>query len=137
MIQHFIRITSLLALMTHSALASNIAIKQLTKMSAPKNLENIHLMPLGASDSASEYLIFIKEEVKAHYHEKHTELVYVLAGEADFWLAGNKQSIKSGDFIRINQGEVHQVKVTSQTPLKILSIQTPKFDGKDRIFVDP
>ncbi|GLX79579.1 hypothetical protein tinsulaeT_29190 [Thalassotalea insulae] len=113
-----------------------LAAQNLNKISAPNNLENIHLVPLGSSDSASEFLIFIKKEVKAHYHQTHTELVYVLAGEADFWLGENKQKISTGDFIRINQGMVHKVVVTSKQPLKILSIQTPKFNGKDRVYTE-
>ena len=119
-----------------SGFTDSKSIYPLDKISAPTELENIKVMPLGASDSASEYLIFIKDQVKAHYHATHTELVYILEGSADFWLDEIKHSIKAGDFIRIDQGVVHKVKVTSKTPLKVLSIQTPKFDGKDRIFVE-
>lgn len=69
-------------------------------------------------------------------HQTHTELVYVIEGEGVFRLDDTKQIIKSGDFIRINKGVIHSVIVTSETPLKVLSIQTPKFEGKDRVFID-
>ncbi len=104
---------------------------------APKDMKNIHVERLGSSETVSEFIIFVKDEVKGHYHQHHTELVYVLAGSAIFWLDETKQLIKPGDFIRINQGVVHRVKVTSAEPLKVLSIQTPEFKGKDRIFVQP
>lgn len=108
----------------------------LSHYQAPTNLENIHVERLSSSKTASEFIIFIRKEVKAHYHKEHTELVYVLEGEAIFWLGETKQTIKAGDFIRINENVVHTVKVTSAIPLKVLSIQTPEFTGKDRILVD-
>lgn len=108
----------------------------LISITPPKTFENIHVQPLGTSETASEYLIFIKHGVKAHMHQTHTELVYVIEGEGVFRLDDTKQIIKSGDFIRINKGVIHSVIVTSETPLKVLSIQTPKFEGKDRVFID-
>lgn len=108
----------------------------LSTYTAPDDLKNIHVQPLSTSKHASEFIIFIKSSVKAHYHEHHTELIYVLEGEGIFYLGETKQMIKAGDFIRINEGQVHSVKVTSETPLKVLSIQAPEFHGKDRVFVE-
>lgn len=108
----------------------------LSSLTAPKNMKNLHVDSLGSSESVSEFVIFIRNEVKAHFHKEHTELVYVLEGEGLFHLGETKQIIKPGDFIRINKGVIHSVKVTSKIPLKVLSIQTPKFIGKDRFIVD-
>lgn len=108
----------------------------LSTYTAPANMKNLHITELGSSDSASEFVIFIRNEVKPHFHKDHTELIYVLEGEGLFYLDETKQIIKPGDFIRINKGLTHSVKVTSKVPLKVLSIQTPKFIGKDRYFVD-
>jgi hypothetical protein len=33
-------------------------------------------------------------------------------------------------------GTPHSLKVTSVSAVKVLSIQSPKFDGKDRIFIE-
>lgn len=107
----------------------------LDEIKPPATFDNIFVTPLGSSETASEYVIFIKHKVKAHKHNNHTELVYVLSGEGVMRLGSAQHAIKKGDFIRINKGVIHAVVVTSETPLKVLSIQTPKFEGKDRIFV--
>lgn len=108
----------------------------LSTYTAPSDMKNLHIEELSSSESSSEFVIFVRNEVKAHIHKEHTELIYVLEGEGLFYLDDTKQIIKPGDFIRVNKGVVHAVKVTSKTPLKVLSIQTPKFIGKDRFFVD-
>ncbi|GAA6206289.1 cupin domain-containing protein [Thalassotalea sp. SU-HH00458] len=108
----------------------------LSTYTPPKDMKNLHIHELGSSESATEFIIFVRNEVKAHLHKEHTELIYVLEGEGLFYLDETKQIVKPGDFIRVNKGVVHSVKVTSQSPLKVLSIQTPKFIGKDRHFVD-
>jgi mannose-6-phosphate isomerase-like protein (cupin superfamily) len=87
------------------------------------------------SDSlSSSYVIYIEKEVKAHHHKTHTELLYVLSGTGVFRLADKKQIIKEGNYIAIPRGVTHGVEVTSKEPLKVISIQTPEFMGKDRHF---
>lgn len=52
-------------------------------------------------------------------------------------LLGDKTfKVKKGDMIFIPINTVHSLKVTTSIPLKVLSVQSPRFDGKDRIFVD-
>ncbi|WP_303450923.1 cupin domain-containing protein [Colwellia sp. 1_MG-2023] len=108
----------------------------LSSYTAPSDMKNLHIDELSSGDSSSEFIIFVRNEVKSHFHKEHTELIYVLEGEGLFLLDDTKQIIKPGDFIRVNKGVVHSVKVTSKIPLKVLSIQTPKFIGKDRYFVE-
>jgi len=114
---------------------SCFAFDNLSKISAPKIFDNIYVKKLGSDPKVSEFIIFIKDEVKAHYHEQHTELIYVLEGEAVMTLDNTKQVIKAGDFIRINQASIHAVKVFSEIPLKVLSIQTPEYNGDDRVYI--
>lgn len=110
-------------------------IHNLERVSAPTAFDNIHLIPLGSDKHASEYLIFIKHKVAAHYHAKHSEIVYVLAGEGVMILGEHKKQVGKGDYIRIPEGIVHALEVTSKEPMKVLSVQAPEFKGKDRIFV--
>jgi len=118
---------SLLAIISLSFVNTHaIAGADLSSFTAPKDMKNIHITPIGSSETVSEFVIFIRNEVKAHFHKTHTELVYVLEGEGVFRLGETKQIIKPGDFIRIDKGLTHSVVVTSKKPLKILSIQTPK-----------
>jgi mannose-6-phosphate isomerase-like protein (cupin superfamily) len=100
---------------------------------APAGTENIYNRPLYSDSLSSSFLIVIKKEVKPHLHETHSEQVYVISGEADMMLGDQKIHIKAGDIIYIPKGTAHSAVVTSSEPLKILSIQAPYFDGKDRV----
>ena len=44
--------------------------------------------------------------------------------------------IKPRDYLFIPKGTIHDVNVTSKNSLKVLSIQSPFFDGKDRILIE-
>lgn len=89
------------------------------------------------SDSlSSSFIIEIPAEVKLHYHAHHTEQVVVLSGEADMRLGDQNIHIKAGDVVFIPKGTPHSAKVTSPVPLRIISIQSPYFDGSDRIMLE-
>jgi mannose-6-phosphate isomerase-like protein (cupin superfamily) len=101
---------------------------------APTVYENVYSRALYSDTSnVSSFVIFIKKEVKAHKHITHAEHVIVLEGKAEMTLNDKKFSIKKGDVIFIPKNSFHSVKTTSKIPLKVLSIQAPYFDGKDRV----
>ena len=95
--------------------------------------ENTYLRKVYSDSLVSSFVIFIKKEVKAHKHVSHSEHVYVLEGEGEMTVGEKHFAIKKGDMIFIAKGTLHSLKVTSKTPVKVLSIQAPIFDGKDRI----
>jgi len=128
-------ILSLLYIFSPVSFAFSDGVKDLSRYTPPKQFENIHVIPLSTGKHSSEYVIFIKEAVKAHYHQTHTELVYIIEGTGLFQLGETIKKVMPGDFIRIEEGQMHSVKVTSKQPLKVLSVQTPEFHGKDRVFV--
>lgn len=82
---------------------------------------------------SSSFCIIIKNEVKAHKHMKHSEHVIVQSGEAVMRLGEKEFNIKEGDVIFIPKGTVHSVIVKGKKSLKVLSIQSPYFDGSDRV----
>jgi mannose-6-phosphate isomerase-like protein (cupin superfamily) len=45
--------------------------------------------------------------------------------------------VKSGDYFRIPKNTFHSLKVKSKNSMKVLSVQSPEFLGKDRIFEKP
>jgi mannose-6-phosphate isomerase-like protein (cupin superfamily) len=96
--------------------------------------DNIYSRALYSDSLSSSFAIFIKNEVKEHKHEKHSENIVVLDGEAVMKVDGKSFKIKKGDLIFVPKNTWHYVKVTSKIPLKVVSIQSPNFDGKDRIF---
>lgn len=103
---------------------------------APDSLDNIHVHPLATDKHSSQFIIFVKKHVKTHIHRSHSESVYILEGEGDFVLGRERFSVKPGDFVYIPANTVHGVQVTSETPMKVMSVQAPEFTGVDRIFVD-
>ena len=101
----------------------------------PKELEdNITVKKLSTDAHQSSFLIWVKDTVRPHRHDKHTECIYVLEGEGVFYLGPERMILKPGDYVRIPQGVVHSFKNKSSEPAKVLSIQTPEFFGEDRIW---
>lgn len=108
----------------------------LDTISAPKDYDNIAIKSLCSDSLASSYVIWIKEGVKAHKHIEHSETIVVIDGTAEMRLNDEWYSISKGMYIFIPFNSVHAVRVTSDEPLKVLSIQAPEFKGKDRVFVE-
>lgn len=102
---------------------------------APAVYENIYSRAIGSDSLASSFVIFIKKEVKKHKHVSHSEHVYVLEGEGEMLVGEKTFKIKKGDVVFIPKNTPHALKVTS-SPVKVLSVQSPFFDGKDRVFVE-
>lgn len=82
------------------------------------------------------FLIIIPDEVKAHYHATHTENIFVLEGNAIMKLGKKEIEIKKGDLIIVPAKTVHSVLNQGNKPLKVISVQSPFFDGNDRILID-
>ena len=74
--------------------------------------------------------------MKLHKHQAHSETIYVIEGTGEMRLGEKKCYLKKGDVLFIPENTPHSVKVTSDIPLKVLSVQAPEFDGTDRILLD-
>lgn len=99
------------------------------------NYQNIYVKKIDSDSLVSNFIIWIKDEVKAHKHVTHCETIIVLEGVATMTLGAEKIEIKKGDYIFIPKNTPHSVKVISQYPLKVISIQAPEFNGSDRVFM--
>jgi len=97
--------------------------------------ENIFSKKIYGDSLATTFVIWIKKDVALHKHAEHTEQVYILEGTAKMLLGENWFDIKAGDYIIIPKQTPHQVIVNSVIPLKVVSIQSPMFDGTDRILI--
>lgn len=110
--------------------------QSLDTIKAPAVYDNIYSRSIASDSLVSSFVIFIKKEVKKHKHILHSEHVYVLDGEGDMLLGEKLFKVKKGDILFIPKNTIHALKVTSATPLKVLSVQAPLFDGSDRVFVE-
>ncbi len=98
--------------------------------------DNVYNKVLFGDSLASSFVIVIKKEVKLHKHLQHSEHVVVLEGKGQMTLGNKGFEIKKGDVVFIPKNTTHAVISTGDMPLKVLSVQSPKFDGKDRVFIE-
>lgn len=98
--------------------------------------DNIYNKSLFGDSLANSFVIVIKKEVRLHKHLQHSEHVVVLEGAGQMQLGDKHLEIKKGDVVFIPKNTIHAVKSTGKVPLKVLSVQSPNFDGKDRVFID-
>jgi mannose-6-phosphate isomerase-like protein (cupin superfamily) len=103
---------------------------------APADYENIYLRKLYSDSLVSSFVIYVKKEVKAHRHVTHSEHVYVLEGEGEMSVGDKKFPVKKGSMVFVPRNTVHSLRVTSKDPVKVISVQAPMFDGKDRVMVE-
>ena len=99
--------------------------------------DNIKVQKLAHDSLSTGFLIWVKKSVRPHRHEQHSENIYVIEGEGDMTVGDNTFKIKPGSYIFVPTNVVHSVVVDeSKGALKVLSVQSPFFDGNDRVFVD-
>ncbi|MEC9159722.1 MAG: cupin domain-containing protein [Bacteroidota bacterium] len=99
-----------------------------------EDYDNISITKLSTNSDATTFAIWIKKKVKIHKHINHTEHVYIKQGKGKFQLADSLYNVKTGDLIIVPKNTWHGVIVESKNPMKVISIQSPEFFGKDRVF---
>lgn len=109
---------------------------RLKKEKPTERFDNIHVRKISDSEEQSTFIIWVQKKVRLHKHAHHTENIYVISGKGEMILGDEKFVIKKGDFFTIPKGTPHGLNVLSSKPVKVLSIQSPKFTGKDRIFIN-
>jgi quercetin dioxygenase-like cupin family protein len=107
----------------------------LAQLKPNRAYDNIHVEQISNDSNQTAFVIWIKNEVALHKHEWHTENVYILDGKGEMTLGDEKFVVKKGDYFNIPEGTPHALKVLSSGPVKVLSIQSPYFDGSDRILI--
>lgn len=107
-------------------------------MNVSQSYQNVHVIKLADDSLQTSFVIWIKNNVAEHYHQTHTENIYILEGKAEMTINGEKRMVKKGDYLNIPMSTRHAVtKVLSRKPLKVISVQSPHFDGSDRIIIKP
>jgi len=99
-----------------------------------KEFENIHVKKISSDSSSSTFAIWIKQKVKLHKHVYHTENVIIDEGFGEFQINDSIYKVTAGDLIIIPKNTWHGVIVNSKSTMKVISVQSPEYFGKDRIF---
>ena len=102
----------------------------------PSDFENVYVHNLAQDSLQSVFIIWVKKEVKAHYHQQHTEFIYVISGRAEMKIGDKQLTIRKGDVLQIPKNTPHAVtSIKGKKPLKVISVQAPYFDGTDRVLL--
>ncbi len=90
-------------------------------------------------DAASARVFRVYRPVPAHYHATCDEYLYVLAGQGTFWMGSeaDEAAFAPGQLLFFERGTVHAIPRILQEPLLFLSIDTPRRQPTDIVFVDP
>ena len=90
-------------------------------------------------ESASARVFRVYRGTPPHYHAGSDEYLYVLSGRGTFWMESstNGGEFSPGDFLFFKRGTVHALPDIFESPVVFLSVDAPRRDPKDIIFVDP
>jgi mannose-6-phosphate isomerase-like protein (cupin superfamily) len=90
-------------------------------------------------EAASARIFRVYRPTPAHYHATCDEYLYVLSGKGTFWLDNpeNGGAFEPGQLLFFRKGVVHALPNMYEEPIVFLSVDTPRRDPKDIIFVNP
>ncbi len=93
--------------------------------------ENIRVVNLGRTQSASQHLVQIRDREALHVHKLHDATVTVVRGQGYLVLGQRRVELKAGDIVQIARGVPHCYVNTGTEPTVALAVYAPAFDGKD------
>src|SRR5271163_5160716 len=90
-------------------------------------------------DAASTRVFRVYRPTPPHYHATCDEYLYVFSGRGTFWMkdASTKAEFKPGQLLFFERGTVHAMPELIEHPVVFLSVDTPRREPTDIIFVDP
>lgn len=127
---HTIYLIIVFLLLTSSLKAQHI---DTDTLHSDESFEHTQVKRIAGDSLSTSFIIWVKKEVRSHKHEQHSESIFVLEGTAEMTLGKEVLIISPGDYVFIPINTYHSVLV-KQGVLKVLSIQSPHFDGADRVW---
>ena len=90
-------------------------------------------------EAASARIFRVYRATPPHYHEGSDEYLYILSGRGTFWMGdeANSGEFVPGDLLFFKRRVVHALPEIREWPVVFLSVDAPRRDPKDIIFVDP
>ncbi len=86
---------------------------------------------------SSVHLTQIRGGVEAQRHVHHHETVWVVRGAGRLILDGVKYKVAAGTIVAIPPGTPHSFYSMGKIPAVVISVFSPGFDGKDRVYENP
>jgi mannose-6-phosphate isomerase-like protein (cupin superfamily) len=90
-------------------------------------------------EQASARVFRVYRPTPPHYHATCDEYLYVVSGRGTFWMkdAATKAEFAPGELLFFERGTVHAMPDLFEQPVVFLSVDTPRREPTDIIFVDP
>ena len=90
-------------------------------------------------EAASARVFRVYKPTPPHYHAGCDEYLFVLSGRGTFWMedAATEAPFSPGELLFFERGTVHAIPSLLEEPVVFLSLDTPKRDPQDIIFVNP
>jgi mannose-6-phosphate isomerase-like protein (cupin superfamily) len=92
------------------------------------------------SEAAASARVFrVYRGTPPHYHATCDEYLYVLSGRGTFWMESeaSKDEFHPGQLLFFRRGTVHALPDILEGPVVFLSVDTPRRDPRDIVFVNP
>jgi mannose-6-phosphate isomerase-like protein (cupin superfamily) len=89
-------------------------------MVLPADFNEIHARIIGYTPQAISAIVWIKSETSYEVHDNEYEKFLILEGTCDIDIDGDIHQLIPGDCLTIPLHKGHTVKVTSQTPCKVI-----------------
>ena len=86
--------------------------------------------------TSSVHLTQVETAVESHHHATHDENVWIIRGSGRLTLGDQKMKVKAGEVVHIPRGTRHAFHNLGSNPAVVMSVFSPGFDGKDRIYED-
>jgi mannose-6-phosphate isomerase-like protein (cupin superfamily) len=106
----------------------------------PDKAETLLLDTYLTNEQAASARVFrVYRGTPPHYHEGSDEYLYVVSGRGTFWMgdASNSGEFAPGDLLFFKRQTVHALPAILEEPIVFLSVDAPRRDPKDIIFVNP
>ncbi len=90
-------------------------------------------------EAASARVFRVYKPTPPHYHAQCDEYLFVLSGRGTFWMedASTEAPFGPGDLLFFERNTVHALPSLLEEPVVFLSVDTPRREPTDIIFVNP
>jgi len=90
-------------------------------------------------EQASARVFRVYRPTPPHYHVTCDEYLYVVSGRGTFWMKdpATKAEFRPGQLLFFERGTVHAMPELFEEPVVFLSVDTPRREPTDIVFVDP
>ncbi|MEM1318972.1 MAG: cupin domain-containing protein [Bacteroidota bacterium] len=92
----------------------------LSSLQAPTAYDNVHYHPIYKDEEKILMVLWIKENIPPETHPELEECFIILEGQCTCHIGGQILQLKTGDFLRLPQEGLHELRVTSAEPVKAI-----------------